>query len=149
MGPTWVQSASGGPHVGLVNLAIWDENSFGERAMRFETPVNPLYGLFSSRQKKTRQSIGSQRTNHFSWCRHQMETFSALLVICAGNSPVTAEFPAHKGQWLGALMLSLICAWINGCVNNREAGDSRHHRAYYDVTVMSAAIAYEKKPQLI
>ena len=30
------------------------------------------------------------------WWRHQMETFSALLTICAGNSPVTGEFPA---QW--------------------------------------------------
>ena len=29
----------------------------------------------------------------------------------------------HKGQWRGALMLSLICAWINGWVNNGEAGD--------------------------
>ena len=28
-----------------------------------------------------------------SWWRHQMETFSALLAICAGNSPVTGEFP--------------------------------------------------------
>ena len=28
--------------------------------------------------------------------RHQMETFSALLAICAGNSPVTGEFPAHR-----------------------------------------------------
>ena len=27
--------------------------------------------------------------------RHQMETFSALLAICAGNSPVTGEFPAQ------------------------------------------------------
>ena len=26
--------------------------------------------------------------------------------------------------------------WINGCVNNREAGDLRRHRAHYDVTVM-------------
>ena len=25
-----------------------------------------------------------------------METFSALLAICAGNSPVTGEFPAQK-----------------------------------------------------
>ena len=25
-----------------------------------------------------------------------METFSALLVLCAGNSPVTGEFPAHR-----------------------------------------------------
>ena len=40
------------------------------------------------------------------------------------------------GQWRGALMFSLICAWINGWVNNREAGDLRRHRAHYDVTVM-------------
>ena len=25
-----------------------------------------------------------------------METFSALLAICAGNSPVTGEFPAQR-----------------------------------------------------
>ena len=32
----------------------------------------------------------------FSWWRHQTETFSALLAICAGNSPVTGEFPAQR-----------------------------------------------------
>ena len=31
-----------------------------------------------------------------SWWRHQMETFSALLAFCAGNSPVTGEFPAQR-----------------------------------------------------
>ena len=31
----------------------------------------------------------------FAWWRHQMETFSALLAICAGNSPVPGEFPAQ------------------------------------------------------
>ena len=31
-----------------------------------------------------------------SWWRHQMETFSALLSLCAGNSPVTGEFPAQR-----------------------------------------------------
>ena len=30
------------------------------------------------------------------WWRHQMETFSALLAICAGNSPVIDEFPAQR-----------------------------------------------------
>ena len=60
-----------------------------------------------------------------------METFSALLAICAGNSP-------HKGQWRGALMFSLICAWINRWVNNREAGNVRRHRAHYDVALMFA-----------
>ena len=32
----------------------------------------------------------------YSWWRHQMETFSALLALCAGNSPVTGEFPAQR-----------------------------------------------------
>ena len=31
-----------------------------------------------------------------SWWRHQMETFFALLAFCAGNSPVTSEFPAQR-----------------------------------------------------
>ena len=66
----------------------------------------------------------------FSWWRHQMETFSALLAICAGNSP-------HKGQWRGALVFSLICVWINDWLNNHEAGDLRRYRAHCDVTVMS------------
>ena len=33
---------------------------------------------------------------HVSWLRHQMETFSALLAFCAGNSPVTGEFPVQR-----------------------------------------------------
>ena len=44
---------------------------------------------------------------------YQMETFSALLTLCAGNPPVTrgihrspVNFP-HKGQWRGALMFFL------------------------------------------
>ena len=67
------------------------------------------------------------------WWRHQMETFSALLAICAGNSPV--NYP-HKGQWRGALMFSLIRTWINGWVNNLKAGDLRRNRAHYEVSVM-------------
>ena len=42
------------------------------------------------------------------------------------RSPVNSP---HKGQWRGALMFSLICVWINGWVNNREAGDLRRYRA--------------------
>ena len=33
-------------------------------------------------------------------------------------------------------LFSLICVWINGWVNNGEAGDLRRHRAHYDVTAM-------------
>ena len=51
----------------------------------------------------------------------------------------------HKGQWRGALMFSLICVWINGWVNNREAGDLRRHRGHYDVIVMTGIFQINKK----
>ena len=66
------------------------------------------------------------------WWRHQMKSFSALLILCSGNSPVA------KGQWRGALMFSMICAWINGWVNNDETSDLGRRRAHYDVIVMTA-----------
>ena len=50
------------------------------------------------------------------------------------RSPVNSP---HKGQWRGNLMFSMICASINGSINNREAGDLRRHRAHYDVIVMA------------
>ena len=43
---------------------------------------------------------------------------------------------SHKGQWRGLLIFSLICAWANGWVNNRDAGVLTRHRAHYDVTGM-------------
>ena len=67
-----------------------------------------------------------------------METFAALLALRAGNSPV----------WRGALMFSLICAWLKGWVNNREAGDLRHHRAHYDVTVMKVLEFHDQRFQI-
>ena len=47
------------------------------------------------------------------------------------RSPVNSP---HKGQWRRALMFTLICIWINGCVNNREAGDLRRYCAHHGVT---------------
>ena len=49
------------------------------------------------------------------------------------RSPLNSS---HKGQWHGALMFSLMCARINGWVNNGDAGDLRRHRAHCDVIVM-------------
>ena len=48
-----------------------------------------------------------------------------LPALCKGNSPVN-----------GAWMFSLICAWINFWVNNREASDFRYRRVHYDAFVM-------------
>ena len=67
-----------------------------------------------------------------------METFSMLLTLCAGNSLVTGEFLAQRPV-RGALMFSLICAWISVWANNHEAGDLGSHCAHYDVIVMLLA----------
>ena len=64
-----------------------------------------------------------------------METFSALLAICGGNSPVTGEFPTQRPVTRSfGVFFDLR---LNGRLsNNREAGDLRRRCAYYDVTVM-------------
>ena len=53
------------------------------------------------------------------------------------NSSVTGEFPPQRPVTPG-FDVSLICAWTNGWVNNRDACDLRRHRAHYDVTVMKS-----------
>ena len=49
---------------------------------------------------------------------------SALLALCAGNSPVTGVF-LFTGQWRGPLMFSLICR-----VSNWDTGDLGRLRAH-------------------
>ena len=64
-----------------------------------------------------------------------METFSALLAICAGNSPVLGEFPAQRPVML-IFDVFFDLRLNNGWLNNREAGDLRRYRAHHDVIVM-------------
>ena len=45
------------------------------------------------------------------WWRHQLETFSALLALCAGNSPVTGELSSQRPVTRSFDIWSLICAW--------------------------------------
>ena len=69
---------------------------------------------------------------HTRW-PHQMEIFSTLLALWAGNSPATGEFPAQRSvTWSFDVFfdLHLNKRWVN----NREAGDLRLRGAYYDVT---------------
>ena len=49
------------------------------------------------------------------------------------RSPVNSPY---KGQWRRALMFLWSVPWINGRVNNPEAGDLRCHHAHYDIIVM-------------
>ena len=62
-----------------------------------------------------------------------METFSASLAICAGNSPVTGEFPAQRPVKRSFDIFSDLHqnVWVN-----TSASDLRRYYAHYDVIVM-------------
>ena len=101
------------------------------------------------------------------WKQNLIKTFNALLSSCSSLKCATfirhdyvikwrhlpPHWPfvwgihrslvnsPHKGLWRGSLMFSLICAWINDWVNNREACDLRRHRAHCDVIVMIVVIS--------
>ena len=59
-----------------------------------------------------------------------METFYALLAICAENSPVTGEFPAQRP------VTQSFDVFFDLCLNKRWGCGLRRHRAHYDATVI-------------
>ena len=65
-------------------LTLWQWNT---------TKIISKHCYFKHKCKKT-YSFDLRDT--LTWWRHQMETFSALLAIYAGNSPVTGEFPSQR-----------------------------------------------------
>ena len=62
-----------------------------------------------------------------------METFSALLALCAGNSPVAGEFPAQRPV---TRSFDVFFDLRLNEVNNREADNLRRPLGHYDVSVM-------------
>ena len=135
MGLTWVLSAPGGPHM----LAPWT-------LLSGNTLKNACWtATLSPTLKETWP--GKQ---YFSL--HQKKESGNMMTLWHGNifrvtgpfvqgihrSPVNSP---HKGQWRGASVFSLIYAWINSWVNNREAGYLRGHRAHDDVIVMNFDIS--------
>ena len=74
--------------------------------------------------------------------RRQRIYDSHMMTSSNGNisrvtGPLWGESTGHKGQWRGALLFSLICAWTNGWANNPDAGDLRRLRTHCDVIVMN------------
>ena len=77
---------------------------------------------------------------------HSRHRSTFMMTLSNGNifrvaAPLCGEFTGH--QWIihtkasdAGLHIFFGCAWINGWVNNREAGDLRRYRAHYDVIVM-------------
>ena len=69
------------------------------------------------------------------WWSHQMEIFSALLAICAGNSPVTDKFPSQRPVTRSFDVLFYLRL-------NKRLNNLRRHRTHYNVTVMLAIIPH-------
>ena len=113
--------------------SIWDLTSQFTRTHRgftwWRSKNVCLYGSVKTKTALIQYWISTWYAN---W--HTMMTSSNGNIFRI-TAPLCGESP-HKDQWRGAVMLSLICAWINRWVNNNEAGDLRRHRAHYDITVM-------------
>ena len=75
---------------------IWP---IGENFTYLKSLAATVLTLLESRDRnwpwENKSSMVDANLNLSQW-RHQMETFSALLALCAGNSPVTGEFPAQR-----------------------------------------------------
>ena len=109
-------------------LSIWHD-PFSE--MPNKTQCSPRKSIpCNIRTDSTDMIVNSLHEDVIKW-KHFPRYWPFVLGI--HRSPVNSP---HKGQWPGALMFSLICARINGRVNNGEVGDLKCHRAHYDVIVM-------------
>ena len=82
MGPTWVLPAPDGPHIGPTNPAI---------RYVFWCPHHQFLSVCLIGNDATILLQAREIANHIAsyvvkepWWRHQMETFSALLALCAG-----------------------------------------------------------------
>ena len=101
-----------------------------------------IYGTQGHFKRQTCLSSYSMQTGAIVTSTNMSEISEIMMTSPNGNifrvtGSLCGELNSpHKGQWRGALMLSMICVWINGWVNNHEAGDLRRYRTYYNVTVM-------------
>ena len=118
--------ASTNPYLDQPITIGWCQPFGGHVSNPIDSPATDTPGLYISLRYPVMLTV---------W-RHQMETSSTLLVLCAGNSPVTRLIPRTKASDAELWCFIISAHWINGWVNNREAGDWRHRRAHHDVIVM-------------
>ena len=92
-------------NIDLFILWLFSElrKSLVERLLMQMFPWNPArcrcYGFCGTWRAEEDPSVSGKwkmEDRCVPWWRHQMEIFSALPAICAGNSPVTGEFPAQR-----------------------------------------------------
>ena len=90
---SWASNSMGWCKTAVTSLTHWSYCSLAPTHRNDDTTI--------TKQTTTNASAYSMGNTvwggiYYTWWRHQMETFSALLAFCAGNSPVTPEFPAQR-----------------------------------------------------
>ena len=125
----------------------YDKSSVGH--LKSQNPVNSLstHVLISIHSKRDAGNVFLHNLQYFlarscktendevqyiivSWWRHQMETFSALLAFCAGNSPNTSEFPSQRP------ITRSFDVFFDLRLNKRLSIQAWGRRTHYDVVVM-------------
>ena len=128
----------------VVNLATYnaasDENFIKIKTFLSQSRSTILGFVNAMREHKIRLYVPAQ---HNTILLHDINKWNISRVTGPlwGESTGNWWIP-HKGQWHGALMFSLICAWTNGWANNRDSGELRRHCAHYDVTVMVNGLTF-------
>ena len=98
--------------------------------------------IYTNKPEQSHVCILKPTTSLVTWWRHQMETFSALLAICAGNSPVPGEFPAQRPVTRSFDVFFHLR--LNKRSSKQSQGWLRRYRAHNDVTVTTYYIWFGK-----
>ena len=101
---TWWSKESGlHSNSNCVSITLLSIRKLFHERIHWYRLVDPGYDFMIVTREKiliiiSRTGVSGKTWNPWSaaWWRHQMETLSASLSLCAGNSPVTGEFPAQK-----------------------------------------------------
>ena len=119
---------------------VWKINSclkFGKRFIktRWHAVCGENWNYSLSREVWSGLAMIHDEENPLGFCFMMMSSNGNIFRVTGhlcGEFAGPRFYSPHKGQWRGALMFSLICARINGRVNNGETGDFGRHRAHYD-----------------
>ena len=130
----------------MVRACVWflaKYESFSPISFRVASPTRrysanepAMKNMENTSRESTTNSWYKQNSNHDDVIKWNHFPHYWPFVWGIHRSPVNSP---HKGQWRGALIVSLIRSCLNGWVNNGEDGE-RRHRDLYDVTVMIVCI---------
>ena len=116
----------------LVQIMAWRRP--GDKPLSEPTLIGLLTHICVTRpQWVNDRGTNSYHTLHINNLPRFVKWYLITEIKHCHRSPTSSP---RKGQWRGALMFSSICTWMNGWVNNRDAGDLRRYHTHHDVRVM-------------